>query len=157
MKKFWPTRQAHRNRDIEPVTDLDALIAEPVPFRYNGKIHNIKPIALDEFLKFTNAQANLMDAIKKDDVKLTADDLAGRYHSVISSLCDTISLDDVRNMSQPQVAALYQLVIDQVTGQVNTGDGKKKRMKIPLYQSAPEVPLSSQSVPNISVGQSNKP
>lgn len=132
--KLWPTR-TKAAKEVEPVTDLDVIVSEPVPFRYKGKIHYLKPMQLDEFLKFTNAQAHLMDAIRKDDVTLTGVQLAERYFAVISSVCDTIVLDDILNMEQAQVAALYQLVIDLVTGQVDHGDGKKKRLKLPLFES----------------------
>jgi hypothetical protein len=131
--KLWPSRT--KAQGVEPVTDLDVMVAEPIPFRYKGVIHYLKPMQLDEFLKFTNAQFHLMEAIKKEDVKLTANDLANRYHAVIASVCDTITLDDILNMEQAQVAALYQLVIDLVTGQTTTGDGKKKRMRLPIYES----------------------
>ena len=132
--KLWPSR-TKAMKEIEPVTDLDVIVSEPVPFRYKGKIHYLKPMQLDEFLKFTNAQAHLMDAIRKEDVKLSAKELADRYFAVISAVCESITIDDIMNMEQAQVAALYQLVIDLVTGQVNQGEGKKKRLKVPLYES----------------------
>lgn len=147
--KLWPSR-TKAQREQEPIADLDVMISEPVPFRYNGKIHYLKPMQLDEFLKFTTAQFYLMEAIKKDDVKLTGKQLAERYFAVISSVCDTIKLDDIMTMEQAQVAALYQLVIDLVTGQTNTGEGKKKRMRIPLYDSVQVS--SSESAPANSVG-----
>lgn len=151
--KLWPTRSKHL---AEPVTDLDAIIAESVTFRYKGKIHELKPMRLDEFLKFTNAQAELMNNIKDENERLTPRQLAGRYHKVISSVCDTLSIDDILGMEQVQVAALYQLVIDLVTGQVRDIDGEKKsRKKIPLYESV--QPSLSQSAPESSVGVQAKP
>lgn len=133
--KLWPTRQQAK-RENDPVVDLDAIVAEPVHFRLRGKIHTLKPLALDEFLKFTNAQNALMESLK-DDQKLDAKTLAERYLGVISSVCDTITIDDLMGMEQVQVAALYQLVIDMVTGQTDfDGSGKKKRLKIPIYEYA---------------------
>lgn len=151
--KIWPTRTKHV--DTEPVTDLDAIIAEPVSFRYKGKIHTLRPMRLDEFLKFTNAQANLMGSLKDTANPMTAKALAKKYHEVVFSVCETITIDDILGMEQVQVAALYQLVIDLVTGQVKTGDdSKKKRQKIPLYESV--QPLSSPSAPESLVGQPPK-
>lgn len=151
MKKLWPTRTKHLN---EPVVDLDAIISEPVHFRFNGKIHALKPMQLDEFLKFSNAQARLMDTLKDAQAKLGPKDLAEQYHQVVASVCDTISVDDILNMEQAQIAALYQLVIDLVTGQVDQGDGKKKRQKLQIYESVQAS--SSQSAPENSAGRSEK-
>lgn len=131
--KLWPTRTAHQD---DPIADLDAIVCDPVPFRFNGKIHVLKPIELGDFLRFTNAQSVLMRAASNDEAPITPKELAQKFHSVFSSVCETITIDDVMRMSQVQVAALYQLVIDMVTGQVETGDGKKKRQKIPIYDIA---------------------
>lgn len=156
MGKIWP-RTAKKQEDIGPVTDLDAIIAESVPFRFNGKIHKIKPIDLEGFLKFTNAQINLRK--KADDGELLdANTLAKNYHLVITAVCDTVTLDDIKSMSQVQIAALYQLVLDAITGQVESveddGTVKKKRMKNPIYDIARQT--SSKSVPPISDGHQDK-
>jgi hypothetical protein len=153
--KIWPSRsKAKAAREQDVVTDLDAIIAEPVKFRFNGKIHTLNPIHLDEFLKFTNAQNSLSNALKAEG-GLTADLLAESYFSVISSVCDDLTLNDIKSMSQAQIAALYQLVIDLVTGQVDYGDGKKKRKKLDLYDSV--APSSSQNVQPSSGGPLKKP
>lgn len=139
ISKLWPARS---KASIGPVTDLDAIVSESVTFRFKGKVHNLKPISLAEYLKFINAMAEMNKAFEeKDKSPLTAKDLASKYHAVIAAVCDTITLDDILSMEQAQVAALYQLVIDQITGQVDHGDGKKKRMRVPIY--AHEVPSSS--------------
>lgn len=135
--KIWPARsKALKDKDVEPVTDLDAIVAEKIPFRFQGKIHYIKPIALDEFLKFTNAQAQMSVILNDKSSSITAQELANQYYKIISAVCDSITLEDILNMEQAQVAALYQLVLDAVTGQVDVGsDGKKKRKKLQIYES----------------------
>jgi len=132
--KFWPARTSKKQNG--PVADLDAIVAEPVYFRYGGNVHTLKPMSLETFLRFTNAQSSLMDSLREDKT-LTGKELAERYHDVISSVCDTITVNDILSMEQVQVAALYQLVIDLVTGQVDMGGGesKKKRQKINIYES----------------------
>lgn len=134
-------------KQVEPVTDLDQILAEPVPFRFKGRIHYLKPVALDEFLKFTNAQMKMVEFLKSEDSgPQTAEDLAKKYHAVISSVCDTIKVKDILSMSQAQVAALFQLVVDRIAGQVDLGDGEKKkpRMRVPIYDT--KQPSSSPSV-----------
>lgn len=143
LSKLWPARTAKKIDG--PVSDLDAIIAEPVNFRFKGKIHQLKPVDMQTFLKFTSAHSSLMRAAQDPEVKLSAEDLAQKYHQVISSLCNTITVKDIMDMEQVQIAALFQLVMDVVTGQVDDGDGKKKRMKIQgLYSS-----VQPSSLPNV--------
>lgn len=153
--KFRPARGNHA-KATEPVTDLDAIIAEPVSFRYQGKVHKLNPMRLDEFLRFTNAQARLMEYLQVEGKTLTPRQLAEQYHEVIGSVCSTLSVDDIMGMEQVQVAALYQLVIDLVTGQVKTPNDpqKKSRQKIPLYEYAQQS--SSPSAPESSGGPSTE-
>lgn len=150
--KIWPARS---NANDGPVADLDAIVAEPVSFRFKGKVHTLKPFSLAEFLKFTNAQSALMSLLKEEETMITTNDLAERYHKVIGSVCPSITVGDILSMEQVQVAALYQLVIDMVTGQVDQGDGKKKRMKLQIYDSV--EPSSSRSALGNSVGRLMKP
>ena len=132
IKRLWPART---NKTEGVVADLDAIIADPVPFRFKGRIHKLKPFSLAEYLKFVNAKMMLEQTIT-GTVQVTAQQLAESYHAVIAAVCDTITVADILSMEQVQVAALYQLVIDMVTGQVDAGDGKKKRMRMDLYASA---------------------
>lgn len=139
IRKLWPTRSKH----IEgPVQDLDAIVSDPVPFRFQGTIHYLKPFTVAEYLKFVNAQFNLENSLRNGE-GLTAETLTVQYHAVISSVCDTITIDHIKSMEQVQVAALYQLVIDMITGMVDMGDGKKKRKRLDIYDSV--QPSSSQS------------
>lgn len=150
--KMWPARSKASDG---PVQDLDAIVAEPVSFRFKGKIHTLKPFSLAEFLKFTNAQSALMNLLKDEDTLISSNDLAKKYLAVIGSVCDSITLEDILAMEQVQVAALYQLVIDMVTGQVQQSDGKKKRQKLQIYDSVQHS--SSQSALGNSVGRLMKP
>jgi hypothetical protein len=152
--KLWPARtKAQAPKDV-PVTDLDAIVAEPVYFKYHGKIHRVEPVTFEDFLKFTNAQSELFSSNRNNE-KMTPEQLVARYYSVISSLCKTVSLEDIRSMEQVQIAALYQLIMDMVTGQVKLEDGKKKtRQKIQLYESVERSSLPN--APESSDGQSKQ-
>lgn len=152
ISKLWPARTMKHPDD--PVTDLDAIIAKPVHFQLKGKMHRLEPIVLEDFLKFTNAQASLMRAMSDKETKLSVRELAEKITAVFASVCSTLTVDDVLGMEQAQVAALFQLVMDHVTGQVDFGDGKKKRAKIPIYDIA-----RASSLPNASStgGPQSKP
>lgn len=135
LKRLLPTRT--QATPPGPIADLDAIVAEAVPFKFQGKVHFIKPITLREFLRFTQANAVFLERLKSETA-MTADQLASEYEAVIQSVCDTITKRHILEMEQAQVAALYQLIIDTVTGQVSTPEeSKKKRMRLPLYNSVP--------------------
>jgi hypothetical protein len=128
--KLWPARTKHTEG---PVADLDAIVADPVDFRFGGKIHTLNPFTVEDYLRYVNAKVSLETEIRSGAI--TADQLVQSYFKVISAVCTTITIADIKKMQQVQVAALYQLVIDMVTGQVDTGEDKKKRKRIDLYES----------------------
>lgn len=136
LMNFLPARARAKKQEDGPIADLDEIIAKPVPFRFNGRIHQLDPITTEDFLLFSNAQAELMRVMQDKENPVSAKELAKKIHRVFHSVCKTINLEDVENMQQAQIAALYQLVLDMVMGQVDFGEGKKKRAKIPLYDIA---------------------
>lgn len=106
----------------EVVSDLDALVAEPIAFRFNGEVHEIKPVSTLELLSFTNAFAELQELNGRSDA-ITVGELVDAYTSVISSVCPSITRDHVESMTQAQVAALFQLVMDSVVGKAHAQPG----------------------------------
>jgi len=136
--KLWPARSKH----VDPVVDLDNLIAEKIAFKFKGKIHYLKPISLEEFLRFTNKNSEFLTSLK-DDKEISAKELAMGYLGVINTVCESIGLDDIEEMEQAQIAALYQLIVDTVTGSVETGEGKKKRLRLPIYHSKQATSLQN--------------
>lgn len=119
--KFWPTRSKHT---AQLVADLDAMASEPFAFRLHGKNHVVKPIQLEEFLKYTNAYAQLWNKLDDKVKKITDEQLLDMYVDLFTSVCDTIKKDDVKKMSQAQIGALFQLISDAVTGKAHV-DQKK--------------------------------
>jgi hypothetical protein len=113
-------------KEMPVVSDLDAMIADPVPFRFGGKVHKIKPISVMEFYKYTNALSELMKLKERNDV--TATEMLDGYFSLFNSVCDTITHKDIESMSAAQIAALFKLTVDSITGasQVSPVDEKKK-------------------------------
>jgi hypothetical protein len=107
-------RTGRKKEEINVVSDLDAMIADPVPFRYLGRVHKIKPISVLEFYKYTNALANLMAL--KDRKDATSEDMLDAYFNLFKSVCDTITHKDIESMSTAQIAALFKLTVDSITG-----------------------------------------
>lgn len=112
LVNFKPARQ---RSTIESVVDLDAILAEPKAFQWRGKTHVIRPIDTLTFLKVTNEMAKIQALIGQDG-KPSHKEVIEAYAGVFSSVCDTISKKDVLEMTQAQVGALFQLVVDCVTG-----------------------------------------
>jgi flagellar motor switch protein FliM len=122
LSRLKPAR-SKMEETAEVVSDLDSIIVNPVAIKWNGKSHILKPITTAEYLKAAEAMAR-MDALRakaRNDV--TVEELVDVYVDVIGSVCDTITKKDILNMTQAQVGALIQAVLDHVTGRIH---GKKK-------------------------------
>ena len=104
------------------VSDLDALVAEPIAFRFKGRVHEIKPISTLELLKFTNAFA-ILQGLNEKSGTVSVEELVTAYAEVIGSVCPTITREHVQEMTQAQVGALFQLVMDSVTGKAHAAPG----------------------------------
>lgn len=132
---FW-TKKKKKLRALPaggPIVDLDAISRDPVPFQFEGVVHFISPISVEEFLHFTNANAAFMERLKSEK-PLTSEELVESYAGVIGSVCPTIEAAHIARMEQAQVAALYQLVIDTVTGRVKTAEAEKKTARLGIYE-----------------------
>lgn len=117
-----PSRAGGQNPP--PIADLDALSDSKVPFKFGGKIHYLRPMRTKEFFAATNQLANMDNLRERGSV--TAEELVEAYYGLFSSVCETITRDDVLSMTQPQCIALLQLVLDTVTGRAQADIEKKK-------------------------------
>lgn len=107
------------------VSDLDKMISEPIAFRLHGKVHSIKPLSVKEFYKYSNALARLNGLRDKDQVG--KDDLIDSYFVLFSSVIDSFTIKDLENMTQVQVSALFQLILDAVRGRAYTDEEEEKK------------------------------
>lgn len=114
-------------KDARPelYVDLDAVILKPVKFRLHGNVHEIKPMATEDFFKVSQELVAIQELGKKELV--TPDELAGRYHSLISTVCQTVTMEDIKRMDQVQCAGLLNLVIATVTGEAHADDFDLKK------------------------------
>jgi hypothetical protein len=111
--------------DSQPATivsDLDALISETIAFKVHGKIHKIKPITVEEFVKFSLALSDAQTLQTAESVK--TNDLIDVYLKIFQAVCDTIERKDIESMTQPQVGALLQLVVEAVMGKAQGKSGE---------------------------------
>lgn len=112
------------SKSIRLVTDLDAILADPVAFRFNGKTHYIRAVTTKEFYQFMDSYQGIVDTL--NDPMATRGAIVKSAHSVVSSVCDSITLDDVMQMNHLQVKALFKLIIQSVSGSEIEIDEKKK-------------------------------
>jgi hypothetical protein len=81
------------NKDCEIVVDLDAIVEDTVSFKLHGKVHDIKPVLVKDFFKLANAMNVLLTLRQKE--QLTTEEVMEGFHSLISSVCDTITREDI--------------------------------------------------------------
>ena len=99
------------------VSDLDAMVANPVAFRLHGKVHRMRPITVKEFFAVSNALLSL-ERLKSDD-RLTDEQIIDLYFQIIHSVCDSVTKNDIKSMTHAQAGALIQLIVDHVTGRAH--------------------------------------
>lgn len=157
--RIMPARS--QKMPVSVVVDLDAIVSNPIAFRWKGRAHEIRPITVKEYFNFTNAKIDFDQTISSDK-SLGWESLAIKYYQIISSVCDSITVEDIKDMQHAQVAALYQLVLDKILGisdpeyDPETGEVKKKsRTRLPIYETS-ESDQSSQRPAYSSDGQSSK-
>lgn len=121
LSKIKPARTAAMEAEI--VSDLDAIVVKPVSILWQGHAHVLKPISTKEFLLATEAMAK-MDALSKQGTGVKMEELVDVYAGVIGSVCDTIGKRELMQMSQAQVGALLQTVVDHVTGRIHAPEKK---------------------------------
>lgn len=111
----------------KPFVDLDALITESVKFKFKGNTYEIKPIALDSFMKFNNAWFDLQQMIKEN--RVNEDESMDVSVSLIKSVCDNLPEELIRKeMTVAQIGCLVQLIVETVTGRDTDEDSIKKKV-----------------------------
>ena len=122
-----PTRQESEATPI--VADLDRMIADPIAIRLFGRIHKIKPMSQETFLRTVNALYEIEQMRTREGV--TMDQINGAYAKIFSACCDSIGKKEVENMTEAQKAGFLKQVIAQVQGQ-SLEDTSKKKTTNPL-------------------------
>jgi hypothetical protein len=126
-------------REINPenrivIADLDALMADSVWFKWEGRLHEIRPMNLKSFMRVMNKYADLLNGKTKSDT--TTEELYTLYGHFFSEVCPTIGPAEVAKMSVPQVAALFNYVVNTITGKAQAEDAEKKK-NLTQSQSSP--------------------
>jgi hypothetical protein len=112
--------------DQELYADLDALIAQDLRVKCNGKILTIRAIDTLSFMNFSNEWLALLDVMKLPSI--TEAELKERYVKLFKTLSPDIDVSIVDGMRQEQIAGFFQACIESVTGRAHA---KKKAMAAP--------------------------
>lgn len=108
----------------ELYADLDALASRTVSFKFQGVSYKIGPIDTINFMEFSNALIALQDLVLSEKT-IAPDELRMKYTNLFKSVCSQITDDTVKAMEIPQVAAVFQLIVDSVLGRIQD-EGLKK-------------------------------
>lgn len=135
LSKFRPARGAASGPTTNHlVVDLDRMIMEPVPCRFQGKIFYIKPVSVEEFLVISEKLADL-DALKAQK-KISGQQLVDAYANLINVSCTGISRKEVMKFSQAQCGAMLTAIMDHMSGKVF--NEKKTQLSRLTAQQGPE-------------------
>jgi hypothetical protein len=115
-----PVRDAKTSEPVKVIADLDRLIADSIGFKLHGKIHVVKPLSTaqffkiyDRFVKLEQMQKDIGEKEKPEDLVVDA------LYEIFHSFADTLTKDDVRELTWTQVNALMSLVMETVQGKTH--------------------------------------
>lgn len=98
------------------VTNLDAIKGRTIGFRFNGKIHKIKPLPVEKYIEATAAMAAIGELIANKKRVRTEAELLDAYDAIFSVMCPSVSRADLEDMSVQQIGALYNTILQHVMG-----------------------------------------
>lgn len=111
--------------DAPVIADLDAILADPVYFKWDGKNHAIKPMSTKQYLRVLDKYSDLF-SMNKAESKPTEEELQNGFGDLFSMCIDTIGRKEVARMTPVQVGAIMQLIIEAITGKAQADTVKKK-------------------------------
>lgn len=112
----WRGRGFRFADDFVVVTNLDAIKTRTVGFRFNGKVHKIRPLSIEKYAEATAAMAAIGELVmSKKRIKSEAQ-LMDAYEAIFSVICPTVKRADLEDMSVQQIGALYNTVLEHIMG-----------------------------------------
>jgi hypothetical protein len=112
--------------------DLDAIIEDTQYVRFQGMVHEIKPILVEEFFALAVAMAKLNEI--KTAAVVTTDEVVSAYHAFIGPACPTITKEMILKASHAQIYALIEFIVGHIKGRAH----EKKKNLVPMELSRVE-------------------
>lgn len=123
----WKREKEH-SESSRVVVDLDRILVEAVSFQFDGRVYEIKPLTTAEFLKVSQRLA-VMDSLRVKK-QITDQELIDAYAAFFNSMCHAITKKTVAKMTPQQAAALFQLMVDCVTGKAYSDPDTEKKKPV---------------------------
>lgn len=117
---LFALKEPVKQLDAEVICDLDSIIEKRAVCTLNGKQHYVEPVTNARFIEFSMKLAEI--AKIKDDPKK----VLGIFQEMISSMCPTISKDEINALTQAQSIMLYAAITDKVMGRSPMSEEEKK-------------------------------
>ncbi|OPZ24619.1 MAG: hypothetical protein BWZ03_00094 [bacterium ADurb.BinA186] len=111
------------DESVDVLTDLDALVDQPIYFRLQGRTYKIKPMNTEQCFIAWSQFSKLDALIKAKEVSMT--DAIEVYADLFESVVEDFDRKIVRDMTQAQCGALLKLVFDSVSGKAQAEVKKK--------------------------------
>lgn len=138
IHKFMPAREEAKPAKL--IADLDLLVSQKIGFRYLGRDHVIEPMTTANFIAVVKAlhQIEVVAKLKEGDEGYDKDGVYLAYYEFVSSLCSSVSLEDIKEAKLPQLHALMALLIKHIKGETAQDmveapssdlESEKKKMK----------------------------
>ena len=108
------------------IADLDKIISDTKTFILHGRTHEIAPVTAEQFFLLSE-KLHQLDCLKEKDY--TREEFAKAAHEVIESIAPSVTIEDIFKCSVAQVSGLFRIIIDTVTGKVETQEGYEEQVK----------------------------
>lgn len=111
---------------VRVIADLDRLVSEPVGFRYAGKVHRIKPMSTEVFLSVLRDLARVHE-IQRLKIQVDEGTMTKVMAALFMDVCDTLTYDDIAEMTYAQRTSLFANIIDIVKGSTKDEGGQAQK------------------------------
>lgn len=118
-----PTRDDAKNSSSQVLCDLDLIDTQSVSFNFHGKTHTLKPITTRVFFEFIQ-QVQTFAQGKFEQI----DEENEAFYKTVHVVCDSIKLDDVKEMTVVQKSVLLNGIRSKIMGSQDAFvSGEKKK------------------------------
>lgn len=131
--RMKPARaQATAQADDHVLCDLDAVISSRVTFIFRGQTHALLPITTERFFDFWQQVSDFQEGAQHTPAEVNT-----AYFRMLHAVCETITMEHVREMTVVQKANLLNHLVSKIVGNRNALDDAEK--KSPKILTTPQV------------------
>ena len=118
---FMPARaQAQHDQipDVKIVCDFDSVLSQRVGFKFQGRVYQMEPVTVENYMKVTLAYRDLLDMAqgRAQGVAMKQDEIYLRYFELIHPLVPEFSYETLKQLPFTALNQLINLVIKNLSG-----------------------------------------